>query len=209
LFNGMFGVMSEGNGLYFMRARFYSAQVKRFVNRDVLVGNVALGQSLNRFAFVAGNPVNYLDPFGLEPWDWDGQGDTSICQYYDEMTVQNPKCGYYPIAANICRGISFRGQLVVNVVDLGLRHAWLFLGLQDSQSSVYNNIRGILIWEDQARRHEGRIDSNGCVFGNDIDHYHNLAFEFAGLSTYFYGGNLWPQQTWPNPVPFDPHNLCQ
>ena len=31
LFNGMYGVMSDGNGLYYMRARFYSPEIRRFV----------------------------------------------------------------------------------------------------------------------------------------------------------------------------------
>jgi RHS repeat-associated protein len=65
LFNGMYGVMTDGNGLYHMRARFYSAEIRRFLNRDVLVGSVAEGQSLNRFAFVSGKPVRFVDPFGL------------------------------------------------------------------------------------------------------------------------------------------------
>jgi RHS repeat-associated protein len=66
LFNGKFGVMTEGNGLYYMRTRFYSAEMKRFVNHDRLKGFVARGSSLNRFVFVEGNPMNFLDPFGLE-----------------------------------------------------------------------------------------------------------------------------------------------
>ncbi|OQW89618.1 MAG: hypothetical protein BWK78_07615 [Thiotrichaceae bacterium IS1] len=66
LFNGKFGVMSEGNGLYYMRARFYSAEMKRFVNMDVLLGSVGEGQSLNRYAFVTGQPVSLVDPFGLQ-----------------------------------------------------------------------------------------------------------------------------------------------
>jgi len=65
LFNGAYGVMTDGNGLYYMRARFYSPQVRRFVNRDILLGRVAEGQSLNRFGFVMGNPINFVDPFGL------------------------------------------------------------------------------------------------------------------------------------------------
>ncbi len=68
LFNGKFGVMTEGNGLAYMRARFYSPVVKRFVNMDVLLGNISEGQTLNRFAFVTGQPVNYLDPFGLDKY---------------------------------------------------------------------------------------------------------------------------------------------
>jgi RHS repeat-associated protein len=58
--------MADGNGLYFMRARFYSPDIKRFVNMDVLVGSVGVGQSLNRFAYVRGDPVKYTDPFGLD-----------------------------------------------------------------------------------------------------------------------------------------------
>jgi len=65
LFNGKYGVMADGNGLYYMRARFYSPEMKRFVNMDVLLGNVSEGQTLNRYAFVTGQPVSYSDPFGL------------------------------------------------------------------------------------------------------------------------------------------------
>ena len=65
LFNGMYGVMSDDNGLYYMRARYYSPEIRRFVNQDVLLGGVIDGQTLNRYAFVTGQPVNYIDPFGL------------------------------------------------------------------------------------------------------------------------------------------------
>ncbi|MDY6994758.1 MAG: RHS repeat-associated core domain-containing protein, partial [Pseudomonadota bacterium] len=97
LFNGMFGVMSEGNGLFFMRARFYSAQVKRFVNQDVLVGNVVRGQSLNRFAFVAGRPVSFVDPFGLAQEEVDRAADivkTFLPHLYNEAAM--PKMGDIP-----------------------------------------------------------------------------------------------------------------
>jgi len=65
LFNGMYGVMTDENNLYYMRARFYSPEIKRFVNQDVLLGNIAEGQTLNRFAFVTGNPVSFVDPWGF------------------------------------------------------------------------------------------------------------------------------------------------
>ncbi|HZD58914.1 MAG TPA: RHS repeat-associated core domain-containing protein, partial [Anaerolineae bacterium] len=65
LFNGMFGVMTDSNGLYYMRARYYNPEIKRFINQDVLLGSIANGQSLNRYAYVNGNPVSYVDPFGL------------------------------------------------------------------------------------------------------------------------------------------------
>jgi RHS repeat-associated protein len=65
LFNGMYGVMTDSNGLYYMRARFYSPEIKRFVNQDILLGDISWSQTLNRYAFVTGQPISYIDPFGL------------------------------------------------------------------------------------------------------------------------------------------------
>ncbi|CAM4339515.1 RHS repeat-associated protein [Paenibacillus endophyticus] len=64
-YNGRDGVMTDPNGLYHMRARYYNPEIKRFINRDVLSGSVGNGQTLNRYAYVNGNPVSYVDPFGL------------------------------------------------------------------------------------------------------------------------------------------------
>jgi len=86
LFNGMYGVMSDGNGLYYMRARFYSPSIRRFVNQDILLGSVAEGQSLNRYAFVTGQPVNFIDPFGLE-------GMYGLSVGYDMGRLNRCSCG--------------------------------------------------------------------------------------------------------------------
>ena len=66
LYNGQYGVTTDGNGLYYMRARYYNVEIKRFINQDVLLGVLERISSLNRYAYVEGNPVSYLDPFGLE-----------------------------------------------------------------------------------------------------------------------------------------------
>jgi RHS repeat-associated protein len=65
LYNGRDGVMTDNNGLYYMRARYYNPEIKRFVNQDILLGTIDNGQSLNRYAYVQGNPVIYIDPSGL------------------------------------------------------------------------------------------------------------------------------------------------
>ena len=69
LYNGQYGVTSDANGLYYMRARYYNIDIMRFINQDILTGSIDSSQSLNRYAYVEGNPVNFLDPFGLEAWD--------------------------------------------------------------------------------------------------------------------------------------------
>ncbi len=66
LFNGMYGVMTDSNNLYYMRARFYSPEIRRFVNQDILLGSIGEGQTLNRYAFVTGRPISFVDPFGLD-----------------------------------------------------------------------------------------------------------------------------------------------
>ncbi|KIV56419.1 hypothetical protein AM501_09695 [Aneurinibacillus migulanus] len=65
-YNGRDGVMTDANGLYYMRARYYNPEIKRFVNRDVVAGAIDDAQTLNRYAYVNGNPISYVDPFGLE-----------------------------------------------------------------------------------------------------------------------------------------------
>jgi RHS repeat-associated protein len=57
---GGFGVMDEGNGLFYMRARYYDPEVGRFINKDP----IGFAGGLNLFQYVANNPVNKIDPEG-------------------------------------------------------------------------------------------------------------------------------------------------
>jgi RHS repeat-associated protein len=68
----MYGVMTDSNGLYYMRARFYSPEMRRFVNQDILLGFVEDGQSLNRYAYVIINwgqsQINFSAPNYFVIW---------------------------------------------------------------------------------------------------------------------------------------------
>ena len=79
LYNGQYGVASDANGLYYMRARYYNIDIMRFINQDILTGSIDSSQSLNRYAYVEGNPVNFLDPFGLEAWDFSWVHTLVLC----------------------------------------------------------------------------------------------------------------------------------
>lgn len=77
-YNGRDGVLTEPNGLLFMRARYYSPALKRFMNADIILGSIADPSTLNLYAYVNGNPISYVDPFGLSKeessnsgWGWD------------------------------------------------------------------------------------------------------------------------------------------
>ncbi|MBI5562169.1 MAG: RHS repeat-associated core domain-containing protein [Deltaproteobacteria bacterium] len=62
-FVGRFGVMEEATGFYYMRARYYDSQTGRFISEDPLGFG---GGEVNLMAYVGGNPVNLVDPMGLD-----------------------------------------------------------------------------------------------------------------------------------------------
>ncbi len=75
-YNGRDGVVTDKNGLIYMRARYYSPEMKRFVNADIVAGEISNAVTLNRFAYANGNPVSFVDPFGLSVER--GQGPSAL-----------------------------------------------------------------------------------------------------------------------------------
>jgi RHS repeat-associated protein len=51
--------------LYFLHARWYFPYMARFLSPDPVRGDPAQPQSLNLFAYVTDNPLNFVDPWGL------------------------------------------------------------------------------------------------------------------------------------------------
>ncbi|MFZ6736074.1 RHS repeat-associated core domain-containing protein, partial [Undibacterium sp. Ji42W] len=51
--------------LQYNRARWYSANVGRFVSVDSFSGNLTEPSSLNKYLYASSNPINYRDPSGL------------------------------------------------------------------------------------------------------------------------------------------------
>jgi RHS repeat-associated protein len=64
-FVGQFGVMTEPNGLYYMKARYYDPEVGRFISEDPLGFD---GGDINLYVYAQNNPVNFTDPLGLKTW---------------------------------------------------------------------------------------------------------------------------------------------
>ncbi|MEF8704045.1 MAG: RHS repeat-associated core domain-containing protein [Candidatus Accumulibacter sp. UW26] len=80
-FVGKYGVMDDGNGMQYMRARYYRPDVARFMSLDALPGNVKEPQGLNRYAYVRGNPVLKVDPLGMSPvpvFSWGDNGCSGL-----------------------------------------------------------------------------------------------------------------------------------
>jgi len=87
---GKHGVMDDGNGLHYMRARYYKEDIKRFLSLDALHGEMMSPQSLNRYAYVLGNPVMGGDPSGNETAI--ESYDAFFEEYSSELAKQLAKC---------------------------------------------------------------------------------------------------------------------
>lgn len=62
---GQLGVMTEPNGLYYMRARYYDPETSRFISEDPIGFD---GGDVNLYIYVGNNPVLLVDPSGLINW---------------------------------------------------------------------------------------------------------------------------------------------
>ncbi|MBI4684007.1 MAG: hypothetical protein HY755_02285 [Nitrospirae bacterium] len=56
------GRENDGTGLYYYRARYYSPELQRFISEDP----IGLLGGINLYAYVDNNPVNFVDPMGLD-----------------------------------------------------------------------------------------------------------------------------------------------
>jgi RHS repeat-associated protein len=79
---GQYGVMDEGNGYLFMRARYYDPETGRFISKDP----IGLAGGINQFAYVGNNPINSVDPLGLE-----AQPPCATCHIPPQQPKPKPK----------------------------------------------------------------------------------------------------------------------
>lgn len=73
------GRENDSTGLYYYRARYYLPSTHRFISEDPLG---FLGGNLNLYAYVMSNPVNFIDPFGLDSF--------TVNQGHDYLVVDDP-----------------------------------------------------------------------------------------------------------------------
>ncbi len=84
--------VDEETGLHYNRFRYYDNDVGMFVSRDP----IGLNGGFNTFAYVK-NPVQWIDPLGLQPIDKEGFYDPS-CAWYESVlsTPRTPLFNHNP-----------------------------------------------------------------------------------------------------------------
>jgi len=68
-------------------ARYYNPQLGRFISADSIVPNLGNPQDLNRYSYVANNPLKFTDPAGHRPECGSYIGECSSDTYYRGFSV--------------------------------------------------------------------------------------------------------------------------
>ncbi len=74
-------------GLDYAIFRYYNSRLGRFMSPDLLAGGVDDPQSLNRYAYVLNDPVNLVDPLGLDPPERERDNRTPHYEIVDARTL--------------------------------------------------------------------------------------------------------------------------
>ncbi len=85
---GQWGVTDEGNGLDFMRARFYDTSLGRFTSVDPIG---LAGGDTNFYRYVSNDPVIFVDPLGLARFKYrplKGRDNTSLGPVKDYFNIE-------------------------------------------------------------------------------------------------------------------------
>jgi RHS repeat-associated protein len=95
LFNGRYGVQTDPNGLLYMKSRYYSPFLCRFLNPDP----TGFSGGLNFYAYANGNPISLIDPFGLSAVGDYFSGVGQVFEGYG-LAIAGTATGLYNVAAH-------------------------------------------------------------------------------------------------------------
>lgn len=94
---GGLGVMTDGNGLVYMKARYYNPAIRRFISEDP----IGMEGGMNVYAYAGNNPIGYVDPEGTEKvtagmntaytqWIQEGISNANFMRQQAEFWNENP-----------------------------------------------------------------------------------------------------------------------
>ena len=207
-YNGRDGVVTDANGLIYMRARYYSPEMKRFVNADIVAGQLSNAITLNRFAYANGNPVSLIDPFGLSA----ERGTEPRINYYTAVFVSDkrgssglPIVGHTRLYFLGDNGIWYRTEFAGTFPDKSSAHVvWAENSIPDVfdvETGIYKDIDDVeyVVWNGNfndsvtlAKQYAGKDpNGNNKDFGeynflfNNCSDYTDAILDVAQINGYF------------------------
>lgn len=101
-------IADDETGLYYYGGRYYDPQLGRFIQPDPEVPDSSDSQSLNRYSYCRNNPINAVDPTGLEDV---GQGSVTATALGEEFGDLGNMLG---TAYDFVQSISFQQTITYN-----------------------------------------------------------------------------------------------
>ncbi|MHB8492025.1 MAG: RHS repeat-associated core domain-containing protein [Solirubrobacteraceae bacterium] len=98
----------KDSGLYYLRARYYDPATAQFLTRDP-----AVAATMSPYAYVAGDPLNSVDPTGLEPMPGIDAGCATVSGLLGSKVLDQ---NLLSIAAGMACGVTSAGQLAAGAV---------------------------------------------------------------------------------------------
>jgi len=135
---GEFGVMDDGNGVYWMRYRIYDAHTGRFVQKDPL----GFVEGTNLYAYVSNNPIKNIDPFGLA-WYWPPS-------WFEPGTQAAIETGT-GLAADLTGGAILTGAVGGTITVAGVTLSAPVVGTVVLLGGLALTVKGIMTWNSSAQ----------------------------------------------------------
>ena len=197
MYNGRDGVITEDNGLYYMRARYYSPVLKRFINADIVAGSIANAVTLNRYAYANCNPVSNVDPLGLSAEERGGSGDGTYWTVPDANVSYLPAA---PIETNASKCVKGANWALIGIAAICVSISVLTCG---TATPVMTVIAGTTFVAGTATTVNGAAEIGDAITGYNFiedgvfqgdseayDIYSNTTALVAGIGTAVCGGWL-------------------
>jgi len=147
------------SGLDYAIARFDSTGLGRFTSPDPLPGYLANPESLNRYSYVANDPVNMLDPTGMSGVP----GITHVC-LLDEHGNNTSKCaGIDPANGNVGGNGGDAFGWAMSALNEAINNGELHDGSKDNPNDPTDDHDDIMKNEDN----DPFADRNALNFGKD------------------------------------------
>jgi len=123
---GRYGVMDEGNGLYYIRVRYYDSQNARFISRDPV--ELDTPRSVNPYQYALADPINHADPSGLGPEVRLPQLPNSYPNTFEKVDWEGPLDTHF--FAEYAKGWKS------DSVGIDIRRSWTFTRLHNELNDV-------------------------------------------------------------------------